>query len=85
MGYVTCVIGMFTSNPNIYNNIIINNSADYGGALHIFDNRKPNIINNTISGNFATQEGGGVMLKTLTSCFSDEFHFMEQYFIRRWL
>ena len=53
-------IGMFTSNPNIYNNIIINNSADYGGALHIFDNSKPNIINNTISGNFAIQEGGAV-------------------------
>ena len=27
-------IGMYTSSPDIYNNIITNNSADYGGALH---------------------------------------------------
>ncbi len=53
-------IGMYTSSPEIYNNIITNNSADYGGALHAFDNSKPKIINNTITNNTANQEGGAL-------------------------
>ncbi|MFC2119912.1 hypothetical protein ACFLQ4_02460, partial [Bacteroidota bacterium] len=53
-------IGMWRSSPDIYNNIITNNAADYGGALNVFANSKPIIINNTITNNTANQEGGAL-------------------------
>ncbi len=53
-------IGMKWSSPDIYNNVITNNSADKGGALHTWANSKPIIINNTITNNTATQEGGAL-------------------------
>ena len=60
-------IGMYRSSPDIYNNIITNNSADYGGALHAFDNSKPKIINNTITNNTANQEGGALYSEDSTT------------------
>ncbi len=53
-------IGMKWSSPDIYNNVITNNSADKGGALHTWANSKPIIINNTITNNTAIQEGGAL-------------------------
>jgi hypothetical protein len=60
-------IGMYTSSPDIYNNIIANNSADYGGALHAFNNSKPKVINNSIMGNTAIQAGGSLFAENSTS------------------
>ncbi|MCW9066144.1 MAG: DUF1573 domain-containing protein, partial [Ignavibacteriaceae bacterium] len=59
-------IGMGASSPDVYNNVITNNSADYGGALCAVDNSKPIIINNTITNNTANQEGGALYLEDLT-------------------
>ena len=60
-------IGMYTSSPDIYNNVITNNSANYGGALSALDNSKPKIINNTITNNTAIQSGGALYLEDLTT------------------
>jgi hypothetical protein len=53
-------IGIFRSNPDVFNNILMKNSASYGGALHIFNNSKPRIVNNTITANNASQAGGAI-------------------------
>jgi len=53
-------IGMWTSSPKIFNNIITYNSASYGGALHAFNNSKPVIINNTVTYNNADNSGGAL-------------------------
>jgi hypothetical protein len=54
-------IGMYRSTKlEIVNNIITENSATYGGALHSWDNSKPVIINNTIVNNTAAQAGGAL-------------------------
>ena len=60
-------IGMYTSSPDVYNNVITNNSANYGGALSALDNSKPKIINNTITNNTAIQSGGALYLEDLTT------------------
>ena len=60
-------IGCWTSSPDIFNNIIVNNFADYGGALHAFNNSRPKVINNSITGNNATQAGGGLYAENSTT------------------
>jgi hypothetical protein len=59
-------IGMWGSSPPIINNIIIRNSAHYGGALHTFNGSKPQIINNTIVDNNAPY-GGAIYSEDVTT------------------
>jgi len=47
------------SSPTITNNIIINNSSDWGGGISCW-NSSPFIINNTIKDNTAYNSGGGI-------------------------
>ena len=60
-------IGMYRSSPDIYNNVITSNSADYGGAFSVVDTSRPKIINNTITNNIANQEGGALYTENPTT------------------
>lgn len=54
------------SSPNIYGNIICNNTADSpfsqgrGGGIHCSYSSNPRIINNTIANNLCVETGGGI-------------------------
>jgi len=60
----TCGGGIFCENtsPLIIDNIIIENSAEYGGALFCSDSAAPSVLKNTMTGNSA-KIGGGVFCK----------------------
>jgi len=56
----------FSSTPVTVNNIIVENSADYGGGLHvsagwdIFPSQSASLGSNLVSGNIAQVRGGGI-------------------------
>ncbi len=49
----------YSETPHIYENIIIGNSADYGGGMYI-DYGSPLVENNTIKENTSKYDGGGI-------------------------
>jgi hypothetical protein len=53
-------IGIYRGDPEIYNNIVVENSAHLGGAFGVLDNCQPRLINNTIVNNQASLLGGGL-------------------------
>ncbi len=56
----------YTSIANIQNCLLINNQANYGGAISI-SNSSPNITNCTITENYATTNGGALRVTSTPS------------------
>jgi len=53
-------ISCYSCSPDIVNNIIACNLADWGGGVDCIDLASPMMTNNTIVGNTAVYEGGGI-------------------------
>lgn len=62
-----CGIFCRLSSPTISHNVILGNTADYGGGIECSQSSSPTIMKNTISGNTANSYGGGIDCYELSS------------------
>lgn len=65
------IVCMYGSSPTIINNVITNNTADFGCGIHCGENSSPLIMNNTISHNYhqpgMISLGGGISCEDQSS------------------
>jgi hypothetical protein len=53
-------IYIFNSHPKVFNNIVDNNEANFGGGFYLGNDSQPEMTNNTIILNMAGNLGGGI-------------------------